>query len=41
MKAAEGVVDALEKADVIDEELADKVEDVIDKVEEVLDENSE
>ena len=41
MKAAEGVVDALEKADVIDEELADKVEDVIDKVEEVLDEKSE
>ena len=30
-RAAEGVVDALEKADVIDEELADKVEDVIDK----------
>jgi len=40
-KAAEGVVDALEEANVIDEELADKVEEIIDKVEEVIEENAE
>ena len=35
-KAADGVIDALEEANVIDEELADKVEEVMDKVEEII-----
>ena len=41
MKAAEAVVDALENADVIDEELADDIESVIDAVENALEEDSE
>jgi hypothetical protein len=41
MKAAEGVVDALENAEVIDEELADDIEAVIDTVENVMEDDSE
>tara|TARA_R110000751_G_scaffold158516_1_gene264158 strand:- start:380 stop:700 length:321 start_codon:yes stop_codon:yes gene_type:complete len=41
LKAAETVVDALETAEVIDEDLADKVEEVIDMVEEAIEEDSE
>jgi len=41
LKAAEEVVDALEDADVIDDDVADVVEDIIDIIDDIIDDESD